>query len=92
MRLRCHLKKKDLAGTNSGLDFLLLNCHPRNNAPDPLCVSQCAYLRLDPHTTPLFPQYPEYYFDVNTGQWTPMPEPHPRQGGDDTRGCQTGTT
>ena len=36
------------------------------------------YFRLDPHNTPLFPQYPEYYFDVNTVQWTPMPEPHPR--------------
>ena len=40
--------------------------------------NKCAYLRLDPHNTPLFPQYPEYYFDVNTIQWTPMPEPHPR--------------
>ncbi len=41
-------------------------------------VNKCAYLRLEPNLTPLFPQHPEYYFDDMTGQWTPMPEPNPK--------------
>ena len=39
--------------------------------------NKCYYLRLDPALTPMFAQYPEFYFDDMAGQWIPMPEPYP---------------
>lgn len=41
-------------------------------------MNKCYYLRLDPSVTPLFPQYPEYYFEHMTGEWTQMPDPAPQ--------------
>ncbi len=39
--------------------------------------NKCYFLRLDASTTPMFEEYPEFYFDIYAGQWVPMPEKYP---------------
>jgi histone-lysine N-methyltransferase SETD2 len=39
--------------------------------------NKCYYLRLDAAITPMFQEYPEFYFEPVTNQWLPMPEPYP---------------
>ena len=40
--------------------------------------NKCYYLRLDPVITPMFPQYPNFYFDPASSQWHQMPEAYPK--------------
>ena len=34
---------------------------------------KCKYLCLDPAVTPLFPQFPEYFYNPEVGQWFKLP-------------------
>ena len=39
--------------------------------------NKCYYLKLDPAITPMFPQYPEFFFDPASSQWHQMPPAYP---------------
>jgi len=39
--------------------------------------NKCYYLKLDPAITPMFPQYPEFFFDPASSQWHQMPQAYP---------------
>lgn len=38
-----------------------------------LHIHKCSYLRLQPETTPLFPQFPEYYYVPEERSWRELP-------------------
>ena len=40
---------------------------------------KCRYLCLDPETTPLFPQFPEYFYNPERGEWYKLPPFQPEK-------------